>query len=34
MSDLEQLCKEQGIPIEQLEEFLVILGEVFIEEEE
>lgn len=34
MSDLEKLCKEQGIPIEQLSEFLVMFGELFEDKEE
>ena len=34
MSELEKLCKEQGISVEQVEEFLVLIGEMFEEPEE
>ncbi len=34
MSDIERLCEEQGIPIEQLSEFLILFGEMIEESDE
>ena len=34
MLDVERLCEEQGIPIEQLSEILVLFGEAVGEMEE